>query len=85
MENLIKALQKWLKRNQPEAGKETGEKRRERHMLSKRGRGLKLAGVPTAYLSARNHTHIIYHVDKTTCFERQRKKRGAKIYPNFFQ
>jgi hypothetical protein len=39
MENLIKALQKWLKRNQPEAGKETGEERRERHMFSKRGEG----------------------------------------------
>ena len=33
MENLIKALQKWLKRNQPEAGKE----KRERHWLSQRG------------------------------------------------
>ena len=39
MENLIKALQKWLKRNQPEAGKETGEERRERHMFSQRGEG----------------------------------------------
>jgi hypothetical protein len=56
MENLIKALQKWLKRNQPEAGKETGEERRERHMSSQRGRGLKPTGVPTAYLSAKNHT-----------------------------
>ena len=56
MENLIKALQKWLKRNQPEAGKETGEKRRERHMFSQKGRGLKPTGIPTAYLSAKNHT-----------------------------
>ena len=56
IENLIKALQKWLKRNQPEAGKETGEKRRERHMFSQKGEGLKPTGVPIAYLSAKNHT-----------------------------
>jgi hypothetical protein len=34
-----RALQKWLKRNELEAGKETGEKRRERHMFSQKGEG----------------------------------------------
>lgn len=39
MENLIKALQKWLKRNQPEAAKDHGDRRRERHMFAQKGDG----------------------------------------------
>ena len=39
MESLIKALQKWLKRNQPEAGKDPGDRKRERHMFAQKGGG----------------------------------------------
>mgnify|MGYP001793623135 CR=1 FL=1 len=39
MEQLLEALQKWLKRNQPESVRETSEKRKERHWYSQGGGG----------------------------------------------
>ena len=37
IDDLLQAIQKWFKRNQPEVGKDTGEKKKERHLYSQKG------------------------------------------------
>ena len=39
MKDLLKAIEKWLKRNQPESGKDMGEKKRKRHWFGQNGFG----------------------------------------------